>query len=115
MNWIVKNDRISTRLFRVPLAHLECDLVLLNSGASVVIPSFVLDACSNIKQSIQTEGLFRKAGSAARQKEIKEVNPHLCGGRVENHLGKITPSSPERDLNLDLPVFGSLAQHETCG
>nr|CAD7256770.1 unnamed protein product [Timema shepardi] len=71
MSLIVKNDRISTRLFRVPLAHLESDLVLLNSGATVVIPSFVLDACSNIKQSIQTEGLFRKAGSAARQKEIK--------------------------------------------
>ncbi|CAG2059293.1 unnamed protein product [Timema podura] len=29
------------------------------------------------------------------------------------HLGKTTPSSPERDSNLDLPVLGSLAQHET--
>nr|CAD7263457.1 unnamed protein product [Timema shepardi] len=26
-----------------------------------------------------------------------EVNPHLRGGRVENHLGKTTPSSPDRD------------------
>ncbi|CAG2063655.1 unnamed protein product [Timema podura] len=42
----------------------------------------------------------------------EEVNLHLCGGRVENHLGKTTPSSPERDLNLDFPVFGSLTQHE---
>nr|CAD7195797.1 unnamed protein product [Timema douglasi] len=25
---------------------------------------------------------------------LKEVNPHLRGGRVENHLGKTTPSSP---------------------
>nr|CAD7456822.1 unnamed protein product [Timema tahoe] len=34
------------------------------------------------------------------------------GGKVENHIGKTTASSPERDSNLDLPVLGSLAQHE---
>nr|CAD7445040.1 unnamed protein product [Timema bartmani] len=45
--------------------------------------------------------------------KIKDVNPHLRGGRVENHLGKATPSSPDRDMNLDLPVLGSLALHET--
>nr|CAD7577803.1 unnamed protein product [Timema californicum] len=43
--------------------------------------------------------------------ELEEVNPHLRGGRVENHLGKTTPSSPDRDLDLDLPVLGSRAQH----
>nr|CAD7393296.1 unnamed protein product [Timema cristinae] len=26
--------------------------------------------------------------------ELKEVNPHLRGGRVENHLGKTTPVHP---------------------
>nr|CAD7262465.1 unnamed protein product [Timema shepardi] len=41
-----------------------------------------------------------------------EVNPHSRGGRVENHLGKTTPSSPDRDLNLDLPVLSSRAQHD---
>nr|CAD7423069.1 unnamed protein product [Timema monikensis] len=41
-----------------------------------------------------------------------DVNPHLRGGRVENHLGKTTPSSPDRDLNLDLPVLSSRAQHD---
>nr|CAD7258712.1 unnamed protein product [Timema shepardi] len=45
--------------------------------------------------------------------EIEEVNPHLRGGRVENHLGKFTPSSPDRDSNLDLPVLGSRAKHDT--
>nr|CAD7576843.1 unnamed protein product [Timema californicum] len=40
------------------------------------------------------------------------MNPHLCGGRVENHLGKATPNSPDRDLNLDLPVLSSRAQHD---
>nr|CAD7407215.1 unnamed protein product [Timema poppensis] len=44
--------------------------------------------------------------------ELEEVNPHLRGGRVENHLGKATPSSPDRDSNLDLPVPSSRAQHE---
>nr|CAD7445539.1 unnamed protein product [Timema bartmani] len=34
---------------------------------------------------------------------LEEVNPHLRG-RVENHLGKTTPSSPDRDSNLNLPV-----------
>nr|CAD7257339.1 unnamed protein product [Timema shepardi] len=43
---------------------------------------------------------------------LEEVNPHLRGGRVENHLGKTTPSSPDRDLNLDLPVLGGRAQHD---
>ncbi|CAG2058204.1 unnamed protein product [Timema podura] len=46
---------------------------------------------------------------------LEEVNPHLRGGRVENHLGKTTPSSPDRDSNLDLPVLGGLAQHDWRG
>nr|CAD7424768.1 unnamed protein product [Timema monikensis] len=44
--------------------------------------------------------------------ELEEVNPHLLGGRVENHLGKTTPSSPDRDSNLNLPVLSSRAQHD---
>nr|CAD7438284.1 unnamed protein product [Timema bartmani] len=44
---------------------------------------------------------------------IAELNPNLRGGRVENHLGKTSPSSPDQDWNLDLPILGSLAQHDT--
>nr|CAD7396622.1 unnamed protein product [Timema poppensis] len=44
--------------------------------------------------------------------ELEEVNPHLRVGRVENNLGKTTPSSPDRDSNLDLPVLSSRAQHD---
>nr|CAD7259921.1 unnamed protein product [Timema shepardi] len=44
--------------------------------------------------------------------ELEEVNPHLRGVRAENHLGKTTPSSPDRDSNLDLPVLSSRAQHD---
>nr|CAD7196397.1 unnamed protein product [Timema douglasi] len=52
-----------------------------------------------------TEAGIDKVGS-------EEVNPHLRGGRVENHLGKTTPSSPDRDSNLDLPILSSRAQHD---
>nr|CAD7257671.1 unnamed protein product [Timema shepardi] len=44
--------------------------------------------------------------------ELEEVNPHFRGGRAENHLVKTTPSSPDRDSNLDLPVLSSRAQHD---
>nr|CAD7592197.1 unnamed protein product [Timema genevievae] len=51
---------------------------------------------------------FRELGRL----NLEEVNPHLRGGRVENHLGKTTPSSLDRDSNLNLPVLGGLAQHD---
>nr|CAD7263947.1 unnamed protein product [Timema shepardi] len=44
--------------------------------------------------------------------ELEEVNPHLRGRRMENHLGKTTPSSPDRDSNLDLPILSSRDQHD---
>nr|CAD7395713.1 unnamed protein product [Timema poppensis] len=46
------------------------------------------------------------------QVELEEVNLHLRGGRVENHLGKTLPSSPDRDSNLNIPVLSSRAQHD---
>nr|CAD7463150.1 unnamed protein product [Timema tahoe] len=45
---------------------------------------------------------------------LEEVNPHLRGGGVENHIGKTTPSSPDRDSNIDLPVLGGRAQHASA-
>nr|CAD7202249.1 unnamed protein product [Timema douglasi] len=43
------------------------------------------------------------------------VSPWLLwpGRRVERHLGKATPSSPDRDSNLNLLILGSRAQHAT--
>ncbi|XP_023705411.1 uncharacterized protein LOC111863376 isoform X2 [Cryptotermes secundus] len=58
-------------IFRVPLHHLDHEIVLLNCGTAVEVPSFVARACSYIKQHIETEGIFRKAGSTSRQKELK--------------------------------------------
>nr|CAD7256983.1 unnamed protein product [Timema shepardi] len=51
-------------------------------------------------------------GARIGKVELEEVNPHLRGGRVENHLGKTSPSSPDRDSNFDLPVLSSRAQHD---
>ncbi|CAG2060005.1 unnamed protein product, partial [Timema podura] len=40
--------------------------------------------------------------------KYEKVYPHLYGGRMENHLGKTTISTPDQDSNLDLSVIGSL-------
>nr|CAD7398896.1 unnamed protein product [Timema poppensis] len=52
--------------------------------------------------------------------EIEEVNPHLRGLRVENHLGKGTPSSPDQDLTsispssaVELNTTSALANYAT--
>lgn len=61
----------SKRIFRVPLHHLElCDVILAN-GSVVQIPKFVADATNRILEQVETEGIFRKAGSSLRQKEIR--------------------------------------------
>nr|CAD7258903.1 unnamed protein product [Timema shepardi] len=59
--------------------------------------------------SMYKEMYYREIGKV----ELEEVNPHLRGDRVENHLGKTTTSSLDRDSNLDLPVLSSrVAQHD---
>ncbi|XP_011295969.1 uncharacterized protein LOC105262494 isoform X2 [Musca domestica] len=63
----------SKRIFRVPLHHLElCDVILAN-GSVVQIPKFVADATNRILEQVETEGIFRKAGSSLRQKEIRVI------------------------------------------
>nr|CAD7256779.1 unnamed protein product [Timema shepardi] len=44
--------------------------------------------------------------------ELEGVNQHLRGGRVENNLVQTTPSSPDRDSNLDIPILSSRALHD---
>nr|CAD7593799.1 unnamed protein product [Timema genevievae] len=43
----------------------------------------------------------------------KEVCPHLCRGRGENHFGKATLSTSNWDLNSVLPVIGRLVYCES--
>ncbi|XP_055851738.1 uncharacterized protein LOC129916007 [Episyrphus balteatus] len=59
------------RIFRTHLHLLELTDVILASGSVVQIPRFVADACNRILEQVETEGLFRKAGSSLRQKEIR--------------------------------------------
>lgn len=59
------------RIFRQPLHLLELTDVILVNGSVVQIPKFVADACNRILEQVETEGIFRKAGSSLRQKEIR--------------------------------------------
>ncbi|XP_073848474.1 uncharacterized protein isoform X2 [Musca autumnalis] len=60
-------------IFRTPLHLLElCDVILAN-GSVVQIPKFVADATNRILEQVETEGLFRKAGSSLRQREIRII------------------------------------------
>uniref|UniRef100_A0A182JZJ2 Rho-GAP domain-containing protein n=1 Tax=Anopheles christyi TaxID=43041 RepID=A0A182JZJ2_9DIPT len=61
----------SKKIFKTPLHALELTDVLLANGGSVQIPLFVSNACQLILEKVDTEGLFRKAGSNKRQQEIK--------------------------------------------
>nr|CAD7570545.1 unnamed protein product [Timema californicum] len=73
------------------------------------------DADSRIKMESKLDEANRECSAIRRrlQVELEEVNPHLREGRVENHLGKTTPSSPDRDFNLDLPVLSSRSFNTT--
>lgn len=59
------------RIFNVPLDKLEMTDVILANGGITQVPLFVSDACQRILEQVSTEGLFRKAGSTARQREIR--------------------------------------------
>nr|CAD7588233.1 unnamed protein product [Timema genevievae] len=71
---------------------------------------------SVLEPRIEPRTPAQKSGGTLHQElgglNLEEVNLHLRGGRVENHLGKTIPSSPDRDSNLDLPVLGGRAQHD---
>nr|CAD7259400.1 unnamed protein product [Timema shepardi] len=75
----------------------------------------LIDALAAYLGQLHTNPIRTKcisSGLGLGKDELEEVNPHLRGGRGENHLGKTTPSSPDRDSNLDLPVLSSRAQHD---
>nr|CAD7400697.1 unnamed protein product [Timema poppensis] len=92
--------RISLRLDEVIVTRLLVEHTSLNHG---LLPS---------NEERLSESLLSANHIGTGKFELEEVNPHLRGGRVENHLGKTTPSSPDRDSNLDLPVLSSRAQHD---
>nr|CAD7266086.1 unnamed protein product [Timema shepardi] len=76
-----------------------------------------LNTTSALANYAQQGGLYALSTNYANgvgigKVELEEVNPHLRGGRLENHLGTRRPSSPDRDSNLHLPVLSSRDQHD---
>lgn len=59
------------KIFGVPLHKLDFADVKLSNGSLSRVPRFVSDACSRVMTHIDVEGLFRKAGSSSRQREIR--------------------------------------------
>lgn len=70
------------------MEKLQLTDVILANGKITQVPLFVSDACQRILDQVSTEGLFRKAGSAVRQREIK-VN---CATNNRKILKKNLPS-----------------------
>ncbi|RXG71985.1 Rho GTPase-activating protein 11A [Armadillidium vulgare] len=59
------------QVFGCELDKMELCTVSLENGSPVSIPKFVEEASNLIRKNVNTEGLFRKGGSAQRQNEIK--------------------------------------------
>nr|CAD7258608.1 unnamed protein product [Timema shepardi] len=91
---------IRTSIFPSSAVELNTTSALANYATEAAVELNMTSALANYA----TEAGIGKV-------ELEEVNPHLHGGRVQNHLEKTIPSSPDRDLNLDLPVLSSRAQH----
>lgn len=61
---------ISKKVFKTPLLYQSLDVVNLSSGAIVHVPAFISQASAFLEKYIVQEGLFRKAGSHLRQREL---------------------------------------------
>uniref|UniRef100_A0A0A9VV41 Rho GTPase-activating protein 11A n=2 Tax=Lygus hesperus TaxID=30085 RepID=A0A0A9VV41_LYGHE len=69
------------KVFQTSLGLLEKERVMTNCDQPIDVPVFVIDACQFIKKDLTIEGLFRKAGSAAKQRELKILLD--CGNRLD--------------------------------
>ncbi|XP_065371031.1 uncharacterized protein LOC135963184 isoform X2 [Calliphora vicina] len=67
----IQNKSCRKNIFRTHLHLLDLTDVILANGRVVQIPIFVAEACNRILEQVETEGIFRKAGSFVRQKEIR--------------------------------------------
>ncbi|KAI8116915.1 hypothetical protein FF38_02963 [Lucilia cuprina] len=67
----IQNKAQRKNIFRTHLHLLDLTDVILANGRVVQIPSFVAEACNRILEQVETEGIFRKAGSFVRQKQIR--------------------------------------------
>ncbi|CAG2057955.1 unnamed protein product, partial [Timema podura] len=75
------------------------------------IPTWIFPSSASLVYC-ESSALDHAATEAGRL-YLEEVFPHLHGGRVENHFGKISLSTSDRDSNLKLTVIGSLVYYES--
>lgn len=76
------------------------DAILVNGGV-VQVPHFISDACQKILDHAGTEGIFRKAGSAQR---LKEIRAGLESGKpVSRTLNVIDLGDVLKSFFRDLP------------
>lgn len=55
----------------MPLQNLQLTDAILVNGCVVQVPHFISDSCQKILDGAEVEGIFRKAGSLQRLKEIR--------------------------------------------
>ena len=61
-----------SQVFGQGLSQVPQVCVLLSCGGEQVkVPQLMVDLCNHIRRNITTEGIFRKAGSAHRQSDLK--------------------------------------------
>ncbi|XP_065346400.1 uncharacterized protein LOC135943673 [Cloeon dipterum] len=96
-----RHSTLKTRIFQRPLEALPKQPILLKSGGVVDVPCFVVDLCQEIGKHLDTEGIFRKAGSSTRQKEIKT---HFeAGGTVQENFHEVDLANVLKHFLRELP------------
>nr|CAD7446550.1 unnamed protein product [Timema bartmani] len=115
----------STRVEKLPKADIrlqtdvshQANMTVGNHGRlslshrpSLLVGMFGLSNASSAGRKLD-KSHEKKTG--VEKVEYRGSKPAFAWKKVENQLGKPTPSSPKQDLNLDLPVLRSLAQHKT--
>ncbi|XP_018328100.1 rho GTPase-activating protein 11A-like [Agrilus planipennis] len=82
----VQEQRRGNRVFGISLHLLPMQTVTLESGQQLTVPKLLHKLCSYTLTMIETEGLFRKEGSKARQNEIKLLLNAGCTLSDEHHV-----------------------------
>ncbi|XP_033226909.1 rho GTPase-activating protein gacF-like isoform X7 [Belonocnema kinseyi] len=96
-----RNARLPQKVFKMPLSRLSLDLVNLSSGAIVHVPVFLGQVSSYLLKHIDLEGIFRKAGSKTRQREIATRMDN--GGTLEDKDHGIDVANCLKTFFRDLP------------
>nr|CAD7393051.1 unnamed protein product [Timema cristinae] len=78
--------------FLLPSPAVRSDSIVYLSSKVVQALNIFVPSLYNILDPAKVTLLLR--GVLQIAVELEEVNPHLRGGRVENHLGKTTPVHP---------------------